>query len=230
MDDWSRLDEELRDRSAQEQRVSASLLDLERHPGHRLLTQGTLTGATAASWTNGRAALERLWQDFALYRATLDEARTVRGDRPRPSPAVAERLHTLLYEPSIEAGRSEVALADRGLSGSAQRVEMVSLAQLTGRMHAAFDQVTALVADCGGRHERALALIAPSVARLAAARARAAELGVSCPKLDPVAQTLDELERQASADPLSIPDPPTGLPGRQVRTLEDVESQLSRLA
>jgi hypothetical protein len=230
MDDWSRLDEELRDRSAQEQRISASLLDLERLPGHRLLTQGTLTGATAASWTNGRAALERLWQDFALYRATLAEARAVRGDRSRPSPAVADRLRALLYESSIEAGRSEVALTDRGLSGPAQRVEMVSLAQLTGRMHAGFDQVTALVTDCGERHQRAVAVIAPSVARLAAARALAAELGVSCPKLDPVAQTLDELERQASGDPLSVADPPAGLPERQVRILEDVESWLARLA
>jgi hypothetical protein len=230
MDDWSRLDAELRDRSAEEDRIAASLLDLESHPGHRLLTRGRLTGTTAGSWVNGRAALERLWQDFALYRSTLAEARAVRGDRARPGAETRERLHALLLERSIEAGRTEVALSDRGLSGASYRVEMVSLAQLTSRMHAAFDQLSALVTDCGERHERAVALIAPAVERLASARRSATELGVSCPELDPVGETLDALERQASGDPLSLPDPPSGLPGRQLRALEVAEDRLARLA
>lgn len=230
MDEGDRLGGELRDRSAEEQRISASLVELERHPGHRLLTQGRLTGVTAARWVNGNAALERLWSDFALYRSTLAQARAIHDERSRLGPEKVQQLRRLLFEATIELECTEVALSERGLTGPAQRVEMITLARLSSRMHAAFDQVSALVTDCGARHEKAVSAIAPWVERLNAARARATELGAECPELGPVTEALRELEGRASGDPLSLEGAAPGLPASHQRALDGVATRLAELA
>ncbi|MDT7643052.1 MAG: hypothetical protein QOC75_52, partial [Pseudonocardiales bacterium] len=105
------LDAELSDRSREETRIAASLVELERHPGHRLLTGGPLTGATAARWATAAPLLSGLWRDFALYRDALDTARRVRGSRPRPNETALAELHRLLALPSVEVSRTEVGLS-----------------------------------------------------------------------------------------------------------------------
>jgi hypothetical protein len=206
------LDAELSDRSREETRIAASLVELERHPGHRLLTGGPLTGATAARWARTAPLLSGLWRDFTLYREALETARTVRGSRPRPNETALAELHRLLALPSVEVSRTEVGLSERGLTGAAERVEKITLDELSTRMHAAFAEVSELVTTCGRLREEALAELAPLAERVHAAGRLAAELDVGHPSLATAASALADLERRAGADPLSLTDGP-GSPG-----------------
>ncbi|MCU1653505.1 MAG: hypothetical protein JWQ60_4654 [Pseudonocardia sp.] len=206
------LDAELSDRSREETRIAASLVELERHPGHRLLTGGPLTGATAARWATAAPLLSGLWRDFTLYRDALDTARRVRGSRPRPNETALAELHRLLALPSVEVSRTEVGLSERGLTGAAERVEKITLGELSTRMHAAFAEVSELVTTCGRLREEALAELAPIAERVRATGRLAAELDVGHPSLATAATALADLERRAGADPLSLTDGP-GSPG-----------------
>ena len=198
------MDAELRERSAEEARIAASLVELDQHPGHRLLTSGPLTGDTGARWAALAPVLAGLWRDFDLYRAALEAARRVRGTRAKPGDAALAELHRLLALPSVEVARIEVGLSERGLTGAAERVEKITLSALSTRMHTAFAEVSELVTTCGRLHEEALDRIGPAAERLRDADRLAAELDVRHPERDAVAATLVELERRASGDPLSL--------------------------
>ncbi|MDT7589307.1 MAG: hypothetical protein QOE32_6857 [Pseudonocardiales bacterium] len=227
------LDAELSDRSREETRIAASLVELERHPGHRLLTGGPLTGATAARWATAAPLLSGLWRDFTLYREALDTARRVRGSRPRPNETALAELHRLLALPSVEVSRTEVGLSERGLTGAAERVEKITLDELSTRMHAAFAEVSELVTTCGRLREEALAELAPIAERVRAAGRLAAELDVGQPSLTAAASALADLERRAGADPLSLADGSGGL-GRELPALsvalDDLTARLTAIA
>ena len=217
------LDADLHARSAEEQQIAAALLELDGHTGVRLLTADGLTGETAARWdTGGAAALANLWRYFTLYRETLAAARSVRGDRANPAHEALARLHELLSTPSIEVSRTAVALPERGLTGTAEQVEKISLAQLSDRMRLAFDEVIALAVPCAELHDRTLSALTPLIEQLASARSLAADLGVELPELSPkgprsigaedplarssISTVLSELARRADTDPLSLAD------------------------
>ena len=233
------LDAELSDRSREETRIAASLVELERHPGHRLLTGGPLTGATAARWATAAPLLSGLWRDFTLYRDALDTARRVRGSRPRPNETALAELHRLLALPSVEVSRTEVGLSERGLTGAAERVEKITLDELSTRMHAAFAEVSELVTTCGRLREEALAELAPIAEQVRAAGRLVAELDVGQPLLTAAASALADLERRAGADPLSLADGsggrggPGGL-GRELPALsvalDDLTARLTAIA
>ncbi|WP_445181579.1 hypothetical protein ACTXG6_23815 [Pseudonocardia sp. Cha107L01] len=227
------LDAELSDRSREETRIAASLVELERHPGHRLLTGGPLTGATAARWATAAPLLSGLWRDFALYRDALDTARRVRGSRPRPNETALAELHRVLALPSVEVSRTEVGLSERGLTGAAERVEKITLDELSTRMHAAFAEVSELVTTCGRLREEALAELAPIAERVRAAGRLVAELDVGQPSLTAAASALADLERRAGADPLSLADGSGGL-GRELPALsvalDDLTTRLTAIA
>ena len=232
------LDAELSDRSREETRIAASLVELERHPGHRLLTGGPLTGATAARWATAAPLLSGLWRDFTLYREALETARTVRGSRPRPNESALAELHRLLALPSVEVSRIEVGLSERGLTGAAERVEKITLDELSARMHTAFAEVSELVTTCGRLREEALAELAPIAERVRAAGRLAAELDVGQPSLTAAASALADLERRAGADPLSLADGPgsggLGGLGRELPALsvalDDLTARLTTIA
>jgi hypothetical protein len=227
------LDAELSDRSREETRIAASLVELERHPGHRLLTGGPLTGATAARWATAAPLLSGLWRDFTLYREALDTARRVRGSRPRPNETALAELHRVLALPSVEVSRTEVGLSERGLTGAAERVEKITLDELSTRMHAAFAEVSELVTTCGRLREEALAELAPIAERVRAAGRLVAELDVGQPSLTAAASALADLERRAGADPLSLADGSGGL-GRELPALsvalDDLTTRLTAIA
>ena len=201
------LDAELVRREGAETRMAASLLDLERHPGHQLLSGGTPTGVTAQRWADGQQTLARLWRDFAAYRTTLSAARAVRDRRTRPGERELAELHELLVEPSIEVARTAVALGDRGIAEAAERVETIAIDALSDRMDAAFREVSDLVVAAETARNGYLAAIAPVLDRLREVRRLIAELGIgaSDPDAAAVAQLTDRLgdrDRVAAGDPL----------------------------
>ncbi len=218
------LEAELARRSAAESRIATSLVELEQHPGHALLSAGRLTGRTAQEWTQAGADLSGLWQDFGMYQRVLADARDVlaRAVTADDDP----ELRRLLCEPSVEVGR---AIVGRRLTGAVERVETITLAELADRMEAAFDRVHDLFVTCHDLHQSFLAAVGPLAERLRAARRLAAELEDT--RVAEVTARVEELTARNETDPLSLAD---RAPGASLSELEarvdTLTSELSRAA
>lgn len=203
------LDAELARREDAETRMTASLLDLERHPGHLALVDGSSTGLTGQRWVSAQQALAALWRDFAAYRGTVRAARMVRDSRPRPGERELAELHRLLVEPSVEVARTAVALPERGLTGAPERVETVALDELGNRMERTFTEVSGLVVAMETAQAGYLAAVVPVADRLRVARRQIAVLGIRPAEKEAVtvAALTDRaaaLDRAAAADPLGF--------------------------
>ncbi|HZG92796.1 MAG TPA: hypothetical protein VEZ42_21505, partial [Pseudonocardia sp.] len=203
------LDAELARREDAQARMAATLLELERTPGHRLLSSGAPTGTTGQRWAEAQDALAGLWRDFDAFRTTVRTARDVRDRRPRPGPRELGELHRLLVEPSIEVARTAVALADRGLTGPAEQVDTVTLGDLGDRMKQSFQRVRDIVVAVEAAHSGFLAALVPVAEQLRDARRLAADLAVdeADPEVAAVATLTDRvaaLEREVAADPLGL--------------------------
>jgi hypothetical protein len=192
------LEAELARRSAAEGRIATSLVELEQHPGHALLATGRLTGRTAGEWAGASADLAGLWQDFDTYRRVLAAARDALAHG-----ADDPELHRLLREPSIEVGRSVV---ERRLTGTVERVDTITLAELAARMEAAFDRVHELFVSSHDLHEAFLAAVGPLAERLRAARQLAAELEDT--RVAELTARVEQLTARCTTDPLSVADAP----------------------
>ena len=217
-------------------RIAVALIELESHPGYRLLATATLSGLTAERWAAARDVLAGLWQDFGTYQAVVSAAHTVRARRARPGDRELAQLHRLLVEPSIEVARTVVSLPERRLTGTAEHTETITLEQLSARMDASFAQVSELVVTCDAVHQALLDGLAPLADRLTAAQELAGALGAH--GSDPVqvavtalASRIEDVGRVCATDPLS-------LDGQQavevLATLEDevvtVSARLAELA
>jgi hypothetical protein len=196
----SGLEAELAQRSAAEGRIATSLVELERHPGHALLSAGRLTGRTAQEWARARADLAGLWQDFDIYRRVIAAARDALS---RAGTADDPELHRLLREPSVEVGRSVV---ERKLTGAVERVDTITLAELADRMETAFDRAHELFVTSHDLHERFLAAIGPLAEHLRAARQLAAELEDT--RVAELTARVEELTARYTTDPLVLADAP----------------------
>jgi hypothetical protein len=185
------LTAELARRADAERRMATALVELERHPGHVLLSTTTTTGHTAQRWAVARDVLAGLWRDFVTYQGVVAVAR----DEADPA-----ALHRLLREPSIEVSRTVV---ERTLTGAVERVETLTLEQLNERMEAAFRVVDEVVEVCAARHRAVLAGLAPLAEQLRTARAVAADLDAEVAELAALTAKVDDLDRAAATDPLS---------------------------
>lgn len=223
------LDDELARRTDEEGRIGAALVELDGHRGRALLSAGALGGETARRWALCEPAWEALWQDFDRFRTVLAEAREVRSARARPGQRELDELRRLLRGRSVEVARVAVALPDRLRTPAAQRVEQISLNELSERIDVEFYQVSTLVLDVDRIYQAFLDEFGPLAERLRAARALVGDLGL--PARDPTAlhaakltERSDQLQQAATADPLSL-DQITSRPvhadlGTQVTKLE----------
>lgn len=191
------LEAELAQRTAAEGRIATSLVELERHPAHALLSTGPLTGRTATEWAGASAELAGLWQDFDRYRQVLDAAREAHAR------ADDAELRRLLCERSIEVSRSVV---ERRLTGAVERVETIGLGELAGRMEAAYDRVHDLFVVAHRLHEGFLAAIGPLAERLRDARALASDLEDG--RIGELTARVEQLTARCTTDPLSLADVP----------------------
>ncbi|GAA1171552.1 hypothetical protein GCM10009608_04820 [Pseudonocardia alaniniphila] len=176
--------------------MASALVELERHPGHALLTSGRLTGETARLWAGIEGELAGLWRDFDDHRRVVDAATAAAdgGD--------LATLRRLLHDPSIEMSRTALPLHERGLTGVPERVEHVDLDTIHRRMEATFDRVSAFVARADSAYRDALARIASPAEQLRDARRIADDLGAEQHALAELTRRLDVVERAATTDPL----------------------------
>ncbi|MFC4945247.1 hypothetical protein [Pseudonocardia sp. GCM10023141] len=211
---------ELGRRVEAEGRIAAALVELERHPGHQLLTTGPLAGATAARWAVARESLSALWTGFAHHQRIVAAAQAVRARRARPGEAELAELVHLLREPTVEMRRT---LVERRLTGDVVAVEHVTLQQLSDRMDLAYRGVHELVDACADLHQALLRGLAPLAARAADARTLAHELG-QAGLADAVTAQIQDLDSDGTADPLALAD------GALQRRLAVIDTELTAVA
>lgn len=197
------LDGELTRHVSEQDRITDALLELERHPGHRLLSGAALTGVTAARWAAAREHLATLWADLAAHRAVVADACTVRTRRQRPG----EREWTELHE----------LLAARPVPSSAPGATL-TLGELAARMDGRLREVAAVLEAVETVHLAALAGLGPLAERVRDAQARAREL---LEPDEPVVAALAALVAGVDARLATCTNDPLSLPVRLPRDLVD---------
>jgi len=198
-------DAELGRLDLQSTNISAALIELDAHPGQRLLDTAALSGETLRRWTSAKATLAGLHQQFQTYRLALDEAHGLRTRR------AFDELAQLLRGESIELTNEALPLQQRSLIGPSTVIEKVSFAALADRMNTAFTQITALVVEADTIWSTTVQRLDTAQERLTKAQAMAdslnlAETGQSlAADLDRLRAEAAQLRERLVSDPLSVP-------------------------
>ena len=201
------LDAELTHHVEEQARIADALLELERHPGHRLLATAALTGVTASRWVAAQELLASLWADLATYRVVVADACAVRTRRPRPGEREWAELHELLVVRPVGPPARGSALA-----------ESVTLGELAVRMDGRLREVAGVLEAAETVHLAALAGLGPLVERVRDAQARAREL---LEPDDPDGAALAALACAVDARLATCTNDPLSLPARLPRDLVD---------
>ena len=197
------LDAELTRRVDEQARIADALVELERHPGHRLLATAALTGVTAARWAATQELLAALWADLATHRAVVADACAVRTRRPRPGEREWAELHELL--------------AARPVASSAPG-PTPTLGELAARMDGRLREVAAVLEAVETVHLAALAGLGPLAERVRDAQVRGREL---LEPDDPAAAALAALVASVDTRLATCTNDPLSLPARLPRDLVD---------
>lgn len=185
------IDNELAMRTTEIAAISATMVELDSHPGLAHVRLYPPTGATARRWTPVRDSVALLWEELGRMTSILDSARAVRARRSKPSDADREELTHWLRERPLEVSRQRVPLAQRSLTGAGESVQYAGLADTAERMRAAYPAVAEFLDEV----DRVNTLV---VERLAPVRDRVQAVGA--PEPDGIA----ELLAIAATDPLSL--------------------------
>ncbi len=157
-------------------RASASLVDLEAHPGYGLLQAGGFTGVSARRREETLATVTELHRDLALYRRAVTAALQARGTRARPSGDELAATHEALHGESVTVAEEAVPLQRRGLLGPTSQVTRTSADALLARMTSSFAAVSRVVADVAAVWDAVAAQLGPVVRSLDLLREEGATL------------------------------------------------------
>ncbi|HTI77606.1 MAG TPA: hypothetical protein VL634_21585 [Mycobacterium sp.] len=185
------IDRELESRTKEVAAMSATLVELENHPGLEHVRVYPPTGLTAQRWTVIEKSLTQLWDDLGRMTSILESARAVRARGSRLDDEERGELTRLLRERTLEVSRQPIPLAKRQISGLGEAVEYVGLADTAERMHAAYPGVVEFLDSV----DRVNSLVAEG---LAPTRKRLDAAGVAGP------QEIAELLEISATDPLSL--------------------------
>ncbi|MEO5842135.1 MAG: hypothetical protein ABIQ73_15420 [Acidimicrobiales bacterium] len=199
------LDELLRRYREAEQKIAATLVDLEAQPTYKLVTTARLRGTTAARLQAALESVPELWRAFSTLREVLDEARTIRGQRRSIADEERQRLETVLASPSILISVEQLPLEQRSLLGPTEKETRITPEQLIAQMSATFATVTEGV----GAVERAWRDVVPRIDAATTALARLVQTAedhdaAGEPALDSLRDTLQEIETTLAEDPLGM--------------------------
>ena len=200
-------------------RASASLVDLEAHPGYGLLRPGGFTGVSARRREETLATVAELHRDLALYRHAVDAAREARGSRPKPSADELTATHEALHGETVTVAEEAVPLQRRGLLGPTSQVTRTSADALLARMTAAFDAVSRVAADVAAVWDAVAAHLGPAERALDALRAEAAGLEGTVDVAGPAAR-LEALRAAVLTDPLAHVGTTTPVPAVALAALD----------
>ena len=136
------IDRELASRTKEVAAMSATLVELDNHPGLVHVRRFPPTGVTAQRWVVIEESLAQLWEALGQMSSILDSARTVRARGSRLHDDERAELTRLLCERPLEVPPQRIPLAQRSITGSGGAVEYVGLADTADRMRAAYPAVT----------------------------------------------------------------------------------------
>lgn len=203
--DLEQLDALLRQYGEAEQKIAATLVDLESQPTYKLVAHGTLRGATKERLQEALAAVPELWRAFTTLREVLEEARTIRGTRRSVSGDERRKLESLLAEPSIVVRVDQLPIDERTLLGPSQTETRLTPEQLLTHMAAIFERVT----DGVGAVERVWREHVPRIDAANEALTRLQGIAQSHglatePALDSLRDAVADVESMLAEDPLGI--------------------------
>lgn len=190
------IDRELADRARETDAITATLLELDQHPGLTLLRNFPPTGVTEQRWRPARAAFDAMWEDLERLRSLLDRARATRARR-RLDGIDREQLTDLLRGRPLEVARIAIPLSQRSLTGPAERVEHVGFADTVERMRAAFATIAEILDTVQAVNHRVMSRIAPLQTELD-------RVGTTAPELRVIADGITALSQRAVTDPLAL--------------------------
>ena len=196
------IDRELASRTKEVAAMSATLVELDNHPGLEHVRRYPPTGVTAQRWAVIEKSLAQLWEDLGRMTSILDSAQTVRARRSKPDDDDRTELTRLLCERPLEVSRERIPLAQRTITGPGEAVEYVGLADTADRMRAAYPAVVEFLDAVDGINSLIAERLAPSQERLDEAGAAAPKeiadlLAVSA--TDPLSLTTHEVEQRITA-------------------------------
>jgi uncharacterized coiled-coil protein SlyX len=191
------IDAELASRGREIDAVTATLLELDQHPGLTLLRGFAPTGTTAVRWGPVRQHLDLMWEDFGRVQSILEQARAIRAGRHKLTDADRTELTRLLRERPHEVSRTPIPLAQRTLTGPGERVLFVGIADTLDRMRRTFPEIAEFLDSVDTINSRVLAGLAPVQARLD-------RLGGATAELTEIGTAVAELLACSATDPLSL--------------------------
>ncbi|WP_433716153.1 hypothetical protein ACQP2U_20585 [Nocardia sp. CA-084685] len=197
------IDAELATRTIEFDAITATLLELDKHPGHTLVQRYPPTGVTEQRWLPVRAALALMWEDYGRLRIILDSARKVRGTRGRLDDRERGELTRLLRGRPYEAARTPIPMAQRSLTGPAEEVLFVGLADTVDRMRATFPEIAEFFDAVDAVNSRVMAGLAPLQNSLDKAGAAVGETA----QLRAIGDGVADLLSRSATDPLALTVP-----------------------
>jgi hypothetical protein len=209
------IDRELDSRTKEVAAMSATLLELENHPGLGHVRLYPPTGVTAQRWAVIEKSLAQLWEDLGRMTSIVDSARMVRERRSEPNNDDRAELTKLLHGRPLEVSRQSIPLAQRQIGGVGEEIEYVGLAETAERMRGAYPAVVEFLDAVDRINSLVAEKLAPMQKRLDAA-------GTAGP------QEIAELLQISATDPLSLTT--REVEERTTAIADGVERQSAQLA
>jgi hypothetical protein len=189
--DIEAIDREIATRTEKVDAMSATMFELDAHPGLEHLRRYSPTGVTAQGWVEIEKSLARLWEDLGSMTSILNSAKAVRARRSNVTDADRAELTRLLFGRPLEVSRQRIPLAQRSITSRAEAVEFAGLTDLAERMRAEYPMVVEFLDGVDRIDSLVTKGLGPAQDRLDAA-------GVASPK------ELIDLLAVSATDPLSL--------------------------
>lgn len=181
------IDGELNSRTEEVAAISATMVELDSHPGLQHLRRYPPTGATARRWAAIEMALGQLWEDLGRLTSILESARAVRARSSNLDDDDRAELTRLLRERTLDAVQRNPLVP----TVAGPPAEGSGLSDTVERMRTAYPVVAHFLGTVDEMNSLVTTGLAPVLRRLDAA-------GVDSP-----AEVVDLLGTSAN-DPLSL--------------------------
>ncbi len=125
------------------ERIVQNLVELDADVTRQMLdASSSLTGRTAAQWTEAQRRLSSLWSGQMALTDTLEQVTRARGSKASPSRAALGRLAELLHGPSVAVLRPD---AQRTLTEGVAPTDSFTFDDVITRMSSDYELVMAVV-------------------------------------------------------------------------------------
>ena len=209
---WTRqaIDAAIERRAQERSGVSAGLMELDDHPGRRLLDGAALAGVTAKAWARASAELAALYTVFEAYQNVLDRIGVMRGG---PKTKLGDRelaaLADLLTGRSVALPRQAIPFERRGLLDPASTQDFITLDEAVAEMTRTYSIVKKTAVEAEDAWNRLLDPLDDLAREVRGARGVADRVGLA--DTDPVIGRLARIEgetatlrKAALSDPLGV--------------------------